>query len=113
MKLDCLPDTLPAPEPVCQQSPVPAQVLSFPERQPQTVSADSQIGQFAASQIELREGQQVQASALHDAFTNWCAATGNEPVNQTVFGTALAGLGFAKVRTNRVYYTGIALASQS
>jgi hypothetical protein len=87
-----------------------ASVLPFPvHAEVATVSAVDPVATFAATRIERRDGSQVQASTLHDSFTAWCRATGNEPLNATVFGLAMGALGFSKIKTSRVHYCNIAL----
>jgi hypothetical protein len=87
-----------------------ATVLPFPAHaEVATVTPADPVATFAATRIERRDGSQVQASTLHDSFVAWCRATGNEPLNATVFGLAMGALGFSKIKTSRVHYCNIAL----
>ena len=70
------------------------------------------LGQFIDEKVVVRRNAQVKASALFSAYRKWCDETGNNAVNQTRFGTAMAERGFNKEKQGTVVYLGLELAQR-
>jgi hypothetical protein len=67
------------------------------------------VAVFASTCIERRDGAQVQASVLFEAYAAWRQRHGQEPGTINAFGAAMSSMGYRKAKSSRVHYLGIAL----
>ncbi|HSQ51974.1 MAG TPA: phage/plasmid primase, P4 family, partial [Nitrospiraceae bacterium] len=68
------------------------------------------VGRFLADACLISPQVSVQAGALYDAYKVWCAAEGEEAMNQTMFGRQLTERGFMQEkRGGKKWRLGLAL----
>ena len=74
------------------------------------------LGAFLEACTVATEGAQVQAKELYAAYSAWCEASGEKPVNGTRFGRDLTARGLDKYQhpsTRRTFYMGLGLLADT
>jgi putative DNA primase/helicase len=67
------------------------------------------IGSFLAEMCQQGPDYRVRASALHAAHVQWCKRSGEEHVNQRVFGATMTERNFERCMSNGTWYLGVGL----
>jgi putative DNA primase/helicase len=63
--------------------------------------ADSDpIGDFLEAETASIPQERVGASALYDAYVEWCNKNGADPISKKGFGISMAGRGHKKIKSN-------------
>jgi putative DNA primase/helicase len=70
------------------------------------------IGRFLGEMCVKASGAFVGATALHDAYSQWCANSSEQPCNQRQFGRAMTDKGFVRRVNNGIKYLGVKLATE-
>jgi putative DNA primase/helicase len=67
------------------------------------------LGMFIEERCVVREGAQVGATPLYNAYQNWCKEMGEEVLTQTAFGRSLGERGYKREKSGTVTWYGIGL----